>query len=55
MAMMILIGGQRCFTAAASLRPSIEPGMLISVMRTRMSSRNSKMSMASSALAAETT
>ena len=35
---MILIGGQRCLTAPASFTPSIEPGMLMSVMTMRMSS-----------------
>jgi hypothetical protein len=54
-AMIILIGGQRSLTAQASRRPSIDPGMFTSVMRMRMSLRDSRISIASSALAAETT
>jgi hypothetical protein len=34
-------GGQRFLTAAASRRPSIDPGMFISVIRMRMSLRDS--------------
>src|SRR5580693_5973623 len=52
---MILIGGQRSRTACASLSPSIEPGMWISVNTTRISRRLSRIAMASSALAASIT
>jgi hypothetical protein len=52
---MILIGGQRPRIAAASFKPSMEPGICTSVKTTVMSNRLSKMTMASSELAASTT
>ena len=47
--------GQRSLTAAARRSPSIEPGILMPVMRIRMPSRASRIAMASSALAAAMT
>jgi hypothetical protein len=47
--------GQRCLTACASFSPSIDPGILTSVNTTRMSRRVSRITKASSALAASTT
>jgi hypothetical protein len=48
--MMILTGGHLSLTAAANFRPSIEPGMLISVIIVWMSVRLSRTVIASSAL-----
>src|SRR6266478_1575372 len=49
---MIFVGGHRPRTACASLRPSIEPGICMSVKMTLVSGRPSKISMASPASAA---
>jgi hypothetical protein len=46
---MILIGGHRPRTAAANLRPSIVPGILISVIMSLTSLRLSRTAIASSA------
>jgi hypothetical protein len=50
---MILIGGHRPRTACASLIPSIDPGMLMSVNTILISSRLSRIRMASSAFDAQ--
>ena len=50
---MILIGGHRPRTARASLIPSIDPGMLMSVNTILISSRLSKILTASSAFDAQ--
>ena len=50
---MILIGGHRPRTACASFIPSIDPGMLMSVNTILISSRLSRILMASSAFDAQ--
>lgn len=49
---MIAIGGQRRRIAIASLRPSIDPGISMSVNTTRISVLDSRIAMASSAFSA---
>lgn len=55
LAIMIRTGGQRSLTAKASLSPSIEPGISMSVKTVVMSNLVSKIDIASSALDASTT
>src|ERR1700722_1938877 len=51
---MILIEGQRSCTAWASFRPSMLPGIWMSVNSSEMSERDSRIDIASSALTAST-